>query len=158
MTGVNDEQVQYGPNVAAVLHSALDLLASVPERPERLKVTAADVTVELDWRVPVARVEAVVPASMPVAAVPAAVPAATPAMHVCAPTVGTFYHAPEPGAAPFVTVGSVVSVGQQVGIVEAMKLMLPVEADRAGRVVEILAENGASVEYGQRLLALEPAG
>jgi acetyl-CoA carboxylase biotin carboxyl carrier protein len=68
--------------------------------------------------------------------------------------VGTFHHAPEPGAAAFVSVGDLVAKGQPVGIVEAMKLMLPVEADRSGRVVAMLVENGMSVEFGERLIVI----
>jgi acetyl-CoA carboxylase biotin carboxyl carrier protein len=76
--------------------------------------------------------------------------------YVCSPMVGAFYHAPEPTSPPFVRVGDAVAAGQQVGIIEAMKLMNPVEADHAGRVIEILVPNGAPVEYGERLLALAP--
>jgi acetyl-CoA carboxylase biotin carboxyl carrier protein len=75
--------------------------------------------------------------------------------HICAPMIGTFYRAAQPGADPFVDVGDVVSPGQQVGVLEVMKLFTPVEADRAGRVVEILVADGTSVEYGQRLIALD---
>jgi acetyl-CoA carboxylase biotin carboxyl carrier protein len=70
--------------------------------------------------------------------------------------VGVFYHAREPGAEPFVTVGSVVAAGQQVGIVEAMKLMIPVEASRGGRVTAILKANGEPVEYDEPLFAVQP--
>ncbi len=158
----SDEEAPAPSTVAEVLHSALNLLASMPERPERLRVTAADVTVDLDWRPMLA------PAPPSVSVPPSPAPSAAPAEivqtgqssahFVCAPTVGTFYHAPEPGAGPFTSVGAPVDVGQQVGIVEAMKLMLPVEADRAGRVVEVLVGDGQPVEYGQRLLAIDPAG
>jgi acetyl-CoA carboxylase biotin carboxyl carrier protein len=75
-------------------------------------------------------------------------------LHVFAPSVGTFYRQPEPGAAPFVSEGDVVTPGQQIGIVEAMKLMLPVEADRPGRIVKIYRANGDAVEYGEPLFAL----
>ncbi|MQY17152.1 acetyl-CoA carboxylase biotin carboxyl carrier protein [Nocardia macrotermitis] len=70
-------------------------------------------------------------------------------------TVGVFYRATEPGADPFVSEGDPVRVGQQVGIVEAMKLMIPVIAEQEGRVVRFLAENGDAVEHGQGLLVLE---
>ncbi|MGY1937491.1 MULTISPECIES: acetyl-CoA carboxylase biotin carboxyl carrier protein [Nocardia] len=70
-------------------------------------------------------------------------------------TVGVFYRAPEPGAAPFVAEGDPVRAGQQVGIVEAMKLMIPVTATREGRVAEFLVENGEAVEHGAPLLVLE---
>ena len=75
---------------------------------------------------------------------------------VCAPLVGTFYRAPEPGAAPFVQVGDLVQAGQQIGIVEAMKLMNPVDADIAGRVVDVLVGDGEPIEYGQALVLLQP--
>ena len=75
---------------------------------------------------------------------------------VRAPSVGVFYRAPEPGAPPFVGEGDTVRPGQQVAIVEAMKLMLPVEADRAGRVVEVLKRDGEPVEYGEVLFVLAP--
>jgi acetyl-CoA carboxylase biotin carboxyl carrier protein len=75
---------------------------------------------------------------------------------VRAPVVGTFYRSREPGAAPFVAVGDVVRPGQVVGIVEAMKLMNEVTAGQAGRVVELLVEDGKPVEYDQPLIALEP--
>jgi acetyl-CoA carboxylase biotin carboxyl carrier protein len=57
-----------------------------------------------------------------------------------------------------VSEGDVVGAGQQVGIVEAMKLMMPVEADQRGRVTAVLVKDGQAVEYGERLLALGPVG
>lgn len=147
--------------IAAVRQAALELLESLPGRPERLRVSAADVTVDLDWRTTPAA------APPPIAAAPAAPDAVAepqaaesrPNVHqVCAPSVGTFYHAPAPDAEPFVAVGDTVIAGQQIGIVEVMKLMLPVEADRAGRVVEMLIADGRPVEYGEPLVALEPPG
>lgn len=72
-----------------------------------------------------------------------------------AETVGVFYRSPEPGADPFVTEGDPVRVGQQVGIVEAMKLMIPVVATREGRVAGFLVDNGEAVEYGAALMVLE---
>ena len=77
---------------------------------------------------------------------------------LCAGTVGTFYRAPEPGAAPFVAEGDRVESGQQVAVIEAMKLMIPVEADRAGVVVEFLVADRAPVEYGQPLMLVREAG
>lgn len=75
---------------------------------------------------------------------------------VCAPAIGTFYHAPEPGKPPFVEAGGLVEEGQQVGIIEAMKLMLPVDADRQGRVLAVLVADGQAVEYGEQLIELGP--
>jgi acetyl-CoA carboxylase biotin carboxyl carrier protein len=76
--------------------------------------------------------------------------------YVRAPLLGTFYHAPEPGARPFVRAGDVVEAGQQVGIVEAMKLMNPIEAARLCRIVELLVADATPVEYDQRLVAVFP--
>lgn len=70
--------------------------------------------------------------------------------------VGTFYRAPSPDATNFVEVGDVVRVGQTVCIIEAMKLMNTIDSEAAGRVVEILVENGEPIEYGQKLMRLEP--
>lgn len=76
--------------------------------------------------------------------------------YVCAPTVGTFYHAPEPGERPCVSVGDLVRPGQPVGVLEVMKMMSIVEADAAGRVVEVVVPDGQPVEFQQPLIALEP--
>ncbi|MGH3826278.1 MAG: acetyl-CoA carboxylase biotin carboxyl carrier protein, partial [Pseudonocardiaceae bacterium] len=73
------------------------------------------------------------------------------------PLVGTFYRAAQPGGKAFVEVGDHVEPGTQVAVVEAMKLMNPVEADRAGRVTEFLSLDGAAVEYGQPLIAIVPS-
>jgi acetyl-CoA carboxylase biotin carboxyl carrier protein len=67
---------------------------------------------------------------------------------IVSPMVGTFYRAPAPDAAPFVEVGSVVSKGQILCIIEAMKIMNQIESDTSGRVVAILVENGEPVEFG----------
>ncbi|MGW3543735.1 acetyl-CoA carboxylase biotin carboxyl carrier protein [Nocardia niigatensis] len=72
-----------------------------------------------------------------------------------AETVGVFYRSPEPGAAPFVAEGDPVRAGQQVAIIEAMKLMIPVTADREGVVAEFRVEDGESVEHGQPLIVFE---
>jgi acetyl-CoA carboxylase biotin carboxyl carrier protein len=70
---------------------------------------------------------------------------------VTSPFVGTFYRSPSPDAPPFVEVGSSIREGQALCIVEAMKLMNEIEADGSGTIVEILAENGKPVEFGQKL-------
>lgn len=72
-----------------------------------------------------------------------------------APMVGTFYRAPAPGSPPFADVGKDVAVGDIVCIIEAMKMMNQIEADRAGRVKEILATDGEPVEFGQPLFVIE---
>lgn len=106
---------------------------------------------------------AAAPAAAPVAApagaaAPAAAPAAeaAPAGHaVKSPMVGTFYRAASPGAPSFVEVGSKVNEGDTLCIIEAMKILNEIEADKAGTVTQILGENGQAVEYGQPLFIIE---
>jgi len=77
--------------------------------------------------------------------------------YVTSPFVGTFYRAASPEADNFVEVGSQVKKGQPLCIIEAMKLMNEIEAESAGTVVEILVENGKSVEFGQKLFKVKKA-
>jgi acetyl-CoA carboxylase biotin carboxyl carrier protein len=102
---------------------------------------------------------ALAPAGLAPAAAPAAAAEAAPAAptgHVVkSPMVGTFYRASSPGAKPFVEVGSVVKEGEAVCIVEAMKILNEIEADKSGTITQILVENGQPVEYGQPLFIIE---
>ncbi len=75
---------------------------------------------------------------------------------ITSPIVGTFYRAPSPDANPFVEIGSKVSKGQVLCIVEAMKLMNEIESEVDGIIVKILVENGQPVEYGEPLFLIEP--
>ena len=75
---------------------------------------------------------------------------------IASPMVGTFYIAPSPEAAPFVEVGSEIGAGDVLCIIEAMKLMNELEAETAGRIVEVCVRNGEPVEFGQVLFRLEP--
>ncbi|KQR63154.1 acetyl-CoA carboxylase biotin carboxyl carrier protein [Acidovorax sp. Leaf160] len=96
-------------------------------------------------------------AAAPAAAAPAAQEAA-PAQtgHVVkSPMVGTFYRAASPGAKAFVEVGSQVKEGETVCIIEAMKILNEIEADKSGTITRILGENGQAVEYGQPLFVIE---
>ncbi len=99
------------------------------------------------------------PAAAPVAApVAVAAPAAAPADNanaVKSPMVGTAYFAPEPGAAPFIEVGTNVKQGQTILLVEAMKTFNPVSAPKSGIVKEILVSDGQPVEYGEALVVIE---
>ena len=107
-----------------------------------------------------APIAAEVPAATPAAAAPpppAAAASRGDLVEVKAPMVGTFYRAPAPGEAPFVEVGSKISNGQAVCILEAMKLMNELEAEISGEVVEILVENGTPVEYNQVLMLVRPS-
>ena len=102
--------------------------------------------------------QAAAPAPAPAAsaAAPAAAEPAVPAGHpVNSPMVGTFYRAPSPGAKAFVEVGQRVNVGDTLCIIEAMKMLNQIEADKAGVVTAILAENGGPVEFGQPLFVIE---
>jgi acetyl-CoA carboxylase biotin carboxyl carrier protein len=74
---------------------------------------------------------------------------------ITAPMVGTFYASPSPGAKPFVEIGDEVKVGQVLCIIEAMKMMNQIEADRAGRITSIMARSGDPVEFGQPLFVVE---
>lgn len=98
------------------------------------------------------------PAAAPaVAAAPVvAEAAAAPAGHaVKSPMVGTFYRSASPGAKPFVEVGSQVKEGETICIIEAMKILNEIEADKSGTITRILCENGQAVEYGQALFMIE---
>lgn len=98
---------------------------------------------------------AVVAAAPAAAATPAAPAAPAIQGHVVkAPMVGTFYRSPNPGAAPFVDVGQSVKEGDALCIIEAMKLLNEIEADKSGVIKEILVENGEPVEYGQPLFVI----
>jgi acetyl-CoA carboxylase biotin carboxyl carrier protein len=103
---------------------------------------------------------AAAPALAPAGAAPAPAPAAAapeaPKGHaVKSPMVGTFYRASSPGAKAFVEVGSVVKEGDTICIIEAMKILNEIEADKAGTITQILCENGQAVEYGQPLFVIE---
>ncbi len=73
------------------------------------------------------------------------------------PMVGTFYRAPAPEVPPFAEVGQDLQVGQVVCIIEAMKLMNEIKSEVAGRLIDVLVESGAPVEFGQPLFVVEPA-
>ena len=99
-------------------------------------------------------------APAPVAAAPAAVavaeaPAPSAANAIKSPMVGTVFLAAEPGAKPFAGVGDIVSEGQTLVIIEAMKVMNPIAAPRAGKVTQVMVENGQPVEFDQPLIVIE---
>lgn len=146
------EPGQVGEVLEQVRGEAIRLLEDVPQ-PRALRVQAGGVSVDVEWPTAGQPAHPVEPAAPAEAAEPAAEPVGT---YVTAPAVGVFYRAPEPGADPFVAEGHTVSAGQQVAIVEAMKLMIPVAAEQPGRIGTVLKDNGDSVEYGERLFALEP--
>lgn len=111
------------------------------------------------FQAPAAPVQAAMPqmaASTQATAPAAAQPAAPAEGHkVTSPMVGTFYRAPNPGSANFVEIGSTVKEGETICIIEAMKLLNEIEADKSGTVKAILVENGQPVEFGQALFIIE---
>lgn len=101
-----------------------------------------------------------VPQAAPVQAAPPAAPAvvveeAAAGHTVKSPMVGTFYRSSSPGAKPFVEVGDSIKEGETICIIEAMKILNEIEADKSGTVTKILCENGQAVEYGQALFIIE---
>jgi acetyl-CoA carboxylase biotin carboxyl carrier protein len=120
----------------------------------RLRV-ARNISVAATMPIPMAHAA---PAPVAVAAAAPAAAAADMSKHpgaVTSPMVGTAYWAPEPGAKPFVEVGSKVSVGQTLLIIEAMKTMNQIPSTRAGTVTQILVEDGQPVEFGEALVIIE---
>lgn len=97
------------------------------------------------------------PVAAPIAAAPPAepVPALETRHAVKSPMVGTFYRSASPGAKPFVEVGDVVKEGDTICIIEAMKILNEIEADKSGTISKILCENGQAVEYGQSLFLID---
>lgn len=118
----------------------------------------APVVMQAPVALPAAPAGVVATAAAAAAPAPAPAPAAPaePAGHaVKSPMVGTFYRAASPGAKPFVEVGSQVKQGETICIIEAMKILNEIEADKSGTVTQILVDNGQAVEYGQPLLIIE---
>ncbi len=99
--------------------------------------------------------QAAAPAAAPAAPAVAAPPAAAAGHAVKSPMVGTFYRSATPGAAAFVEVGAQVKEGDTLCIIEAMKILNEIEADKSGTVTQILSDNGQAVEYGQTLFIIE---
>ncbi|GAM65177.1 biotin carboxyl carrier protein [Vibrio ishigakensis] len=116
----------------------------------------APVAAPVQYAAAPAPVAAPAPAAAPAApAAEAAAPAESAGHKVLSPMVGTFYRAPGPDAKPFVEVGQSVSAGETICIVEAMKMMNQIEADKSGVVTAILVEDGNPVEFDQPLIVIE---
>ena len=94
-------------------------------------------------------------ASVSSAPVAAPAPAKAEGVEITSPMVGTFYSTPSPGAEPFVKVGDTVSVGQTICIIEAMKVMNEIKAEKSGVVAAVVAEDGAPVQFGATLFLLK---
>lgn len=130
----------------------------VEEKDLKVRVTKGSVAQQVIATAPAPVAGAPMAAAAPVAAAPEAAPAVIDASHpgaVTSPMVGTAYHAPEPGAAPFIEIGKKISAGDTIMIVEAMKVMNPIKAEKAGTVTQILADDASPVEFGDVLVIIE---
>jgi acetyl-CoA carboxylase biotin carboxyl carrier protein len=134
---------------------AAELVRSQPGRLRRIAIRVVDRAVEIEW--PEEGGARSSPIVESVAEEVLTAPAAALGHVVTAPLVGTFYRASQPGADPFVSVGDLVSVGDTLAIVEAMKLMNRIDADTAGRIVEIYPSDGEPIQYDQPLVCIAPA-
>ncbi len=145
------------------LKTLIDLVSD--SNVSELEITEAEGTVRIVKSTPapvamVTQMAAPVAVAAPVAAAPAPAAApvaeAAPAGHtVKSPMVGTFYRSSSPGAKAFAEVGQQVKEGETICIIEAMKILNEIEADKAGTITKILAENGQAVEYGAPLFIIE---
>jgi acetyl-CoA carboxylase biotin carboxyl carrier protein len=146
--------------IRAVWDEARDLIKRLEgSTVQRFSVEAGDTKIEIERGMPAGVVAGAAPAALPGMASGDDAGAGAPELDgrhpIKAPLVGTFYRAPQPGSPPFVNEGDTVDEGQVVAIVEAMKLMNQVQADKAGKVAEILADDGAWVEFEQVLMYLD---
>jgi len=137
---------------------ALRFLARTRYPPRALRIQVGDVSLELEWQPAGTDSSGAPPAEgwpgSGTGSEPERPDSPPPGHSLRAPSVGVFYRSPAPGEAAFVDVGDAVRAGQQVGIVEVMKLMIPVNADRDGTVAEVLKGDGDSVEYDEPLITL----
>jgi acetyl-CoA carboxylase biotin carboxyl carrier protein len=160
---IEDSLVQLGEQVRG-------LARDVPGPLRRVRLSAGEATVEIEWHSPdapalerpatVQTVQAQQAQAEQAHADPAHLAqaegtvAAEDQQLVTSPMVGTFYRAESEGAEPFVAVGDLIEVGQTIGIVEAMKLFNPIAAECSGVVLEVLAENAKPVQFGDPLVRL----
>lgn len=121
-----------------------------------LKLELGDLKLEVRRPGAAAARPAVAVAAPAAAPAPAPIPASGLGVEVGAPLLGTFWHAPRPGADPFVRPGDRVTPDTIIGIIEVMKLMNSVPAGIAGTVLEVVAPNGRMVEHGQTLIRIQP--
>lgn len=130
----------------------------IKEGEHNIRITRSKEPVMMQAPAQMAYHAAPAPASAPAAetAAPAeAAPAEVSGHTITSPMVGTFYNAPSPDADPFVSVGDQVSVGDTLCIIEAMKIMNPIEADVSGTIKKIMTQNAEPVEFGQALFIIE---
>ena len=134
--------------------TAMDIQLSENEFLSIRQKTAAPAAVTAECAYEAAAVQAAVPAAVPTAPVSEAAPSAEGDV-LESPMVGVFYAAPSPDSEPYVTVGSSVKQGDVLCLIEAMKLMNEVTAERSGVITEVCVDNGQVVEYGQPLFRIK---
>ncbi|MDP3205863.1 MAG: acetyl-CoA carboxylase biotin carboxyl carrier protein [Hydrogenophaga sp.] len=147
------------------LKTLIDLVSE--SNVSELEITEAEGKVRIVKSAPMSAAAPVTYSMAPAPVAPAVVPAVEAAPAVAAapaepvghtvksPMVGTFYRASSPGAKPFVEIGDTIKEGETICIVEAMKILNEIEADKSGTVTKILVDNGQAVEYGQPLYVIE---
>jgi len=146
-SGIAEIEIKEGEEAVRISRMPVNT-GAVPSYPQYAHVTSMPMAMAPQIEAPV---KTAVPA---IAEAPAAKP--KPNEHVItAPMVGTFYASPSPGAKAFIEIGDEIKVGQVLCIIEAMKMMNQIEADRAGKVTSIMARNGDPVEFGQPLFVVE---
>ena len=148
--------------------SSVDTLEITNEKGMKLRVSKSPTARGAVAMAPMAPMAPAVQASLPAAAPApaAAAPAAAPVaeapksnlLEVKSPMVGTFYAQPEPGAKPYAAVGTRVSKGQVLCIIEAMKIMNEIECEVSGVITDVCVQDASSVEYGQVLFRVDPNG
>ena len=144
-SGIAEIEIKEGEE--AVRISRMQAAPPPPAYPQFMQVAPAPMAAA-------PQIEAAARAPAPAAEAVAAKP--KPNEHVItAPMVGTFYASPSPGAKAFIEIGDEIKVGQVLCIIEAMKMMNQIEADKAGKVTSIMARNGDPVEFGQPLFVVE---
>lgn len=136
-------------------HQLVTLLRQLPETPRRIRVRQGSNSLEVEWPDTAAGPSRLAPA---METLDAPDDGAERTEYVRAPMIGTFYRAAKPGAPPFVEEGTEVVAGQQVGVMESMKLMTPIEAKCSGIVRRILVPDAMSVEYDHPLIEIAMEG
>ena len=164
MTGKAGEHGKWSPMDLRKLKTLIDLVSE--SNISELEITEAEgkvrivkggeaAPVQYVQSIPAPQASGHAPAAAPAAAAAPVAEAAPTGHAVKSPMVGTFYRSSSPGAPSFVEVGSKVNEGDTLCIIEAMKILNEIEADKSGTVSQILGENGQAVEYGQPLFIIE---
>jgi acetyl-CoA carboxylase biotin carboxyl carrier protein len=159
VSDVEEESEDFAAADLIDLAEFVERMVAVAQRAGMSSISIETDGLKLSMKSGTAAEKVVKPAPSPVASADnqSAVPVQQLGGHlITAPMVGTFYHSPSPSDPPLVLVGDRVEAGQLIGIIEAMKIMNEITADRSGTVTEIIAPNATPVEYGSPLIRLGP--